>query len=112
MKTKRNTLFVVRGRKSARRGRNPIKGPGKFEGETYAGRYAYENVDEELGDVQDFGWYGNFSGKIKGRGPFHIITREDSQGFVYGEFYDTEKQMRAAWRRLEREYEKFNEGAE
>lgn len=88
---------------------NPIKWLGKFEGEMYAGRYAYENVDDELGDVQDFGWYGNFSRKIKGCGPFHIIVRENSQGFVYGEFFDTEAAMRKAWSRLERDYEKFSE---
>jgi hypothetical protein len=88
---------------------NPIKGPGKFEGELYAGRYAYENVDEELGESDGFGWYGNFSDKIKGRGPFHIIVREDSQGFVYGEFFDTKEKMLKAWHRLEREYEKFSE---
>lgn len=88
---------------------NPIKGPGKFEGETYAGRYAYENVDDELGDVQDFGWYGNFSGKIKGRGPFHIIVREDSQGFVYGEFFDTKEKMLKNWSRIEKEYNDFED---
>jgi hypothetical protein len=89
--------------------KNPIKGPGKFEGETYAARYAYENVDEDLGDVQTFDWYGRFSGKIKGRGPFHIIVRENNQGFVYGEFFDTEAALKKQWRRIERAYEKFTE---
>lgn len=54
---------------------NPIKGPGKFEGETYAARYAYENVDQSIGSVDELGWYGVFTGKIKGRGPFHIIDK-------------------------------------
>lgn len=87
--------------------RNPIKGPGKFEGETYAARFAYENPDEDLGDSETFGWYGNFSGKIKGRGPFHIIVNENSQGFVTGEFFPTEKAMRKQWRAIEREYDEF-----
>lgn len=90
--------------------RNPIKGPGKFEGELYLTRFAYENVDDELGDVQDFGWYGRMSGKVKGRGPFHIIVHEDSQGFVSGDRYDTEAEMMRDWRKLEREYEKFSKG--
>lgn len=85
----------------------PIKGPGKFEGETYATRYAHENYDEDLGDVEGFGWYGNFSGKIKGRGPFHIIVNEDSQGFVYGTHYPTKAAMLEDWRRIEMDYDDF-----
>lgn len=92
--------------------RNPIKGPGKFGGELYATQYAYENADEDLGDVQDFGWYGFFSGKIKGRGPFHIIVFENSQGFVTGERYSTEKAAREVWQRIEDEYAEFYEGEE
>lgn len=88
---------------------NPIKGPGKFEGETYAARYAYENPDEDLGDSETFGWYGRFSGKIKGRGPFFIIVEEQSQGFVTGTFFDTEKQLEKAWARIEREWEREND---
>jgi hypothetical protein len=91
------------------RGKNPIKGPGKFEGETYAARYAYDNVDEDLGDVQTFDWYGKFSGKIKGRGPFHIIVRENNQGFVYGEFFKTEAELNRQWRRIERAWDKFSD---
>lgn len=90
--------------------RNPIKGPGKFEGETYLTRFAYYNVDDELGDVEGFGWYGRMSGKVKGRGPFHVIVSESSQGFVYGNRYDTENEMMREWHALEREYEKFTEG--
>jgi len=88
---------------------NPIKGPGKFEGETFAARYAYDNPDEDLGESDGFGWYGKFSGKIKGRGPFHIIVNEDSQGFVSGTFFDTEKQLEKAWSNLESEYADFYE---
>jgi len=83
----------------------PIKGPGKFEGETYAARFAYDNVDGEIGSVDELGWYGRFSGKIKGRGPFHIIVMENSQGFVYADFYDNEEQLEAAWAEIESAYE-------
>jgi len=88
---------------------NPIKGPGKFEGELYITRYAHENPDEEIGDVQELNWFGRFSGKVKGRGPFHIITEENSQGFVWGKLYDSEKEMMKAWHEVEREYDQFYE---
>ena len=87
--------------------KNPIKGPGKFEGETYLARYAYENPDEETGSVDELGWYGRFSGKVKGRGPFHVIVNEDSQGFVNGVIYNTEREMQRDWRRIEKEYERY-----
>lgn len=84
---------------------------GKFEGELYATVYAYESTLDgcgaELGDCETFGWYGAFSGKIKGRGPFHIILREDSQGFVSGAYYDTAEDLATAWSALESEYEDF-----
>lgn len=93
---------------------NPIKGPGKFEGETYVAKHIYENnfTDAEIGSVDELGWYGRFSGKLKGRGPFHVIVSESSDGFVSGEFFDTEKQMMKAWRGIEQEYENFGEGEE
>lgn len=89
--------------------KNPIKGPGKFEGEKYATRYAYENPDEEIGSMDELGWYGRFSGSIKGRGPFLIIVNENSDGFVTGEFFPDRKEFDRAWRNIGREYEKFYE---
>lgn len=89
--------------------KNPIKGPGKFEGELHVTRYAHENYDEDIGDVQELGWYGRFSGPIKGRGPFHIIVRENDQGFVYGKLYDSEQQINADWGEIVKEYEKLYE---
>ena len=87
--------------------------PGKFEGELYATRYAYEQTldgcSDDLGEVDGFGWYARFSDKIKGRGPFHIILQEDSQGFVYGTYYDTETDLDAAWADLETEYADYCE---
>ena len=87
--------------------KNPIKGLGKFEGGTYATRFAYDNPDDEIGSVDELGWYGKFSGKIKGRGPFHIIVNEDSQGFVSGEMFKSEKELNKAWREIEKEYETY-----
>ena len=87
-----------------------IKGPGKYEGEQYATRYAHENPDEDLGDVQGFGWYGRFSGKIKGRGPFHIITTEDNNGFVFGNYFDSESALNKEWAEIETAYEEFESG--
>jgi hypothetical protein len=91
--------------RAARLRKNPIKGPGKFEGETYAAKFAYDYPDDEIGSVDELGWYGKLSGKIKGRGPFHIIVNENSDGFVSGTFYDTPSQLKRAWARIEKEYE-------
>ena len=90
--------------------RNPIKGAwGKFGGESYVAKWVYETADgtDELGSVDELGWYVKYSGKVKGRGPFHLIVREDSQGFVRGEFYNTEKELDRAWNGIERAYDEF-----
>ena len=87
--------------------RNPIIGPGKFEGEMYATRYAYENPDDDLGSVDELGWYGYFSGKIKNRGPFHILVWEDSNGFVGSRFFDSESELQDAWSQVESEYSDY-----
>jgi hypothetical protein len=94
---------------------NPIKRPGKFEGETYIAKYLYEHsefLDEDMGSVDELGWYGRFSGKLKGRGPFHVIISENSQGFVGGEFFATERELMRAWSGIEQEYERFWENEE
>lgn len=103
---------LARNRVSKSMHKNPIKGPGKFEGSTFAGKYAYENADKEIGSVDELGWFGNFSGKIKGRGPFHIIVSEDNQGFVYDEFFDTKEKMLKRWNKIEHAYEKFYDESE
>ena len=93
-----------------------IKHLGKFEGELYATKYAYEaTLDgccDDLGESDGFGWYARFSDKIKGRGPFHIILNESSQGFVSGTYYDTETDLDAAWADLETEYADYCEQRE
>jgi hypothetical protein len=93
--------------------RNPIKGPGKFEGETYIARYVHEEPDEDIGSVDELGWYGRFSGKIKGRGPFHLYVFEGSQGFVTASFFDTKAELDDAWDEIEAAYSNYyDEGDE
>lgn len=105
-------VYLADERKNPIRGsarKNPIKGPGKFEGELHVTRFAHDNPDEEIGSVDELGWFGYLSGKIKGRGPFHIITQEDSQGFVYGQMYDSKEKLLKKWRSIEKEYERYYE---
>lgn len=85
----------------------PIKGPGKFEGETYVVKWVYETSDGGIGESDSIGWFDYYSGKIKGKGPFHVIITENSVGFVSGRFFDTEAQMMKAWNRIENEVDKF-----
>jgi hypothetical protein len=86
--------------------KNP-RGFGKFD--THLAEYAYQNPDEQLGSVDELGWYGMLYGKVKGRGPFYVIVKEDSQGFVTAETYETEKEMRRVWGLIERDYEEYYE---
>ena len=88
-----------------------IRYPGKFEGELYATRAIYDIAGEgmlsDIGSVDELGWYACYSGLIRGRGPFHVIISEDSQGLVLGEYFDTEQELEKAWEGIEQEYEKF-----
>jgi len=86
--------------------------------------------DEELpGDVEGFGWYGLMYGgpdlleaikrvaEEQGYAPLEedeegyflenagFIITADSQGFVYVQAYETERELRDAWSELEEEYE-------
>lgn len=85
--------------------------PGKFESSGDIGKKLYEMVgeggqDDELGDVQDFGWYGLITDTgIKDAS--HVIVHEDSQGFFDYTSYDTEREARADWAKLESEYGDF-----
>ena len=93
-----------------------IKHLGKFEGELYATRAVYDmSMDgmlDDIGCVDELGWYASYSGLIRGRGPFHVIISEDSQGFVRGEYFDTEDELNAAWAAIKDEYTKFYEANE
>ncbi len=95
-------------------------GPGKFEGNgnySLVAQYLYSlsldnSLDDDLGESESFGWYGKFSGKIKGRGPFYVIVSENSQGFFDATYYDTSKELEEDWTKLEEDWEKFSEEQE
>lgn len=61
------------------------------------------NADEELGSSQDFGAYALLIDPVRGG----WIMWENSQGFVYSMWYNTEQEAREAWAALERQYEEF-----
>ena len=93
---------------------------GKYEGNAdqdlaeYLHKYSLDGCDEELGDVQNFGWYGLLLHIIKGtlsKGKSYII-HEDSQGFFDYTTYGTKTQALEAWAQLELEYEDFEREAE
>lgn len=68
-------------------------------------------VDEELGDVQDFGWYG----LMKDTGvpdASYAILHEDSQGFVYSYTYPSLEEVIIVWTKLEEEERLFYERKE
>jgi hypothetical protein len=87
--------------------------PGKFEGcdDQDLGEMLYGITQEggceaELGDGQDFGWYGLLvnveSPTVSG---LSYIVSEDSQGFFDYTEFTTEQLARQAWGKLEKEYE-------
>ena len=90
-----------------------IHTPGKFEGEFYATRAVYDiagdGMLDEIGSVDELGWYASYSGPIRGRGPFHAIVSENCRGCVHGAFYDTAAELEVAWAAIEAEYENFYE---
>jgi len=87
-----------------------MKTLGKFEGNgnlALVSAYVSESTDEELGEVDGFGWFGKFEGKIKGHGPFFAICHEDNQGFVDVDWFDNHNKLEAAWVEIETAYERF-----
>ena len=91
---------------------------GKFEGNAdqdlaeYLHKLSLDGCDEELGDVQNFGWYGLIThvagiGKMKS-----YIIHEDNYGFFDYTTYDTKASALEAWGNLESEYEDFEREAE
>lgn len=90
-----------------------MSNPGKFEacqnqelGE-YLHQLSLDGLDNELGDVSDFGFYGlllNVDGIGKNKS---YIINEDNDGFFTYETYDTEKDAMAIWGNLEAEYQHF-----
>jgi len=89
--------------------------PGKFEGALSQGvaealhRMAGDGmVDEELGEVDGFGWYGLFD---RGKKKSYIVS-EDNQGFFdYAEF-SSGKAAKQQWKKIEAEYEEYMENIE
>lgn len=96
-------------------------GPGKFEGasnEAFA--EAVHSVfgegfgDEELGDVQDFGWYGcldvsEYKIREDGHPIVGVIAYEDNFGFFSTTRYHDKKEFKKAWADLEAEYQTYSE---
>jgi len=87
---------------------------GKFEGTNYyhVTRWLYEQagqsfLDDELGEADSFGWYGKFSGKIKGHGPFYAICNENSQGFFDVTWMKSETDLEQIWNAIKFDYEVF-----
>jgi len=109
--------------------KNAKRGPGKFRTDLDSDIYELSlegGPDEELGDAQDFGWYGLMSDgqsivdDLRGLGvelddegyeflkdKAGCILNEDSQGFVTVTYYDTTKELEKAWQDLEDEAEEF-----
>lgn len=81
--------------------------PGKFEGNESqlmaqaVYQASLDGTDEELGDVDNFGWYGLVKGKR-----YSFILSEDSQGFVTVN-YGTHAEMKAQWDKIEKAYDEF-----
>jgi hypothetical protein len=92
-----------------------MKAPlGKFEsnGNYYhVAQYLYSVTGDggfdEIGSVDELGWYARFDGKIKGRGPFFALLSEHSQGFFDIEWFDDLESLDVAWKGIEEEYENF-----
>lgn len=97
-------------------------GPGKFS--TILDAYVYDvsldgGCDEELGSVDESGWYGLMRNGFKDHDPLletlnedeqaqltecaGVILSEDSQGFVSVDYYDTDEALNAAWAEIEQE---------
>jgi len=87
--------------------------PGKFEACGPVGEYLYDLVgeggqDEEIGSVDELGWYGLFTDTGLKCAP-HAILREDSQGFVEVERIDDRQEALDRWGNVLIEYEVFDD---
>lgn len=89
----------------------PYDHPGKFEGEPLIVLRLYEmslmGGDEELGEVDCFGWYCLLTDVKTSDGVLHFIVTEDNNGF-YGihESATDKKIIEDIWNDLQDEYEK------
>jgi RIO-like serine/threonine protein kinase len=86
--------------------------PGKFEESGEVGERLYElamdGCDDEVGSVQDLGWYGLLIGTGLQCAP-HAIVCENIDGFFNFQDYDTEEEARRAWDDVLADYEDYYE---
>lgn len=108
---------------------NDRPGPGKFEGNHSLSlseklhEITMDGCNEELGDVQGFGWYGLILSPFEGeeierlplspmrKGPSFIVAEDSNGFFTYTEFDDEDAALQA-WHSLEEEYSTFMEEEE
>ena len=62
-------------------------------------------LDEEIGSVDELGWYGRFIDRVD---LFYYILNEDSQGFFSYEQYPTLPSLNEAWEEIEAMYLAFD----
>lgn len=68
----------------------------KFDNDIAETLYGEHFPTDEIGSVQDFGWYGLFRTPFEG-GTGGWILREDSQGFVDSSAYGSADELTKAW---------------
>ena len=85
--------------------------PGKFEGNG-SRRIAealysltMDGLSTELGDVQDFGWFGLIRRRHHG-----YIVHEGNQGFFDYTKFESLVELDEAWLNLEKDYAEFSDG--
>ena len=85
---------------------------GKFEGngDEKLAELLYEaslngELDEEIGSVDELGWYGRFIDRVD---LLYYILTEDSQGFFSYQQYATLPELNVAWDEIEAMYETFD----
>jgi hypothetical protein len=102
-------------------------GAGKFEGNESleVSEYLYETtmnglVDDEIGDVESFGWHalvtgidddldlldvitGNIPDNLVDLKPAYIVSEDNNGFFTYGEF-ESSDEARAEWKDITQEY--------
>ena len=107
-------------------------GPGKFS--TILDEYVYQvsldgGCDEEIGSVDEGGWFGlmrsgrtifrdhdplletlNEAEREKLTSCAGVILSEDSNGFVYVDYYETEADLDAAWNTFVSKHAEDEEG--
>jgi hypothetical protein len=87
--------------------------PGKFEGNPdpeLAEKLCNAMADDDLGDVETFGWYGLIKGIDDDEDWF--IVNEDSQGFFTIIAQGDSSTILPRWDRLQGEYSSFMEESE